>query len=98
MDGIRAIVLKQPGEPVVLEERPLPHPADGQIRIRVEACAVCRTDLHIVDAELPNPKLRLVLGHQIVGVDEASGDRMGVPWLGWTDGTCRFVSASREPL
>jgi propanol-preferring alcohol dehydrogenase len=66
--------------------------------IRVSACAVCRTDLHIFDGELPDPKLPLVLGHQIVGRVEGSGDRVGVPWLGWADGECRYCRSGRENL
>jgi propanol-preferring alcohol dehydrogenase len=104
---MRAMVFRQPGAPLVLEERPPPEPGPGQVRVRVAACAVCRTDLHIVDGELDRPKLPLVLGHQIVGVvdalgegvdDRASGDRVGIPWLGWTDGECRFCRSGRENL
>ena len=69
----------------------------GQVRLRVSTCGVCRTDLHVVDGELPNPKLPLVLGHQIVGRTE-DGRRLGVPWLGWTDGTCRYCLSGRENL
>ena len=88
-------------------ELPGPEPGAGEVRLDVHACAVCRTDLHIVDGELPEPKLPLVLGHQIVGlvsgVGEGAtrfsvGERVGVPWLGWTDGTCRFCSSGRENL
>ena len=84
-----------------------PEPGPGQVRLDVRACAVCRTDLHIVDGELTDPKLPLVLGHQIVslvsGVGEGAsrfsvGERIGVPWLGWTDGTCRFCRSGRENL
>jgi alcohol dehydrogenase, propanol-preferring len=103
---MRAMVLHRAGEPLVLEERPVPEPGPGQVLVRVEACAVCRTDLHIVDGELDSPKLPLVLGHQIVGVVEALGDgvarvvgeRVGIPWLGWTDGECRFCKSDRENL
>jgi alcohol dehydrogenase, propanol-preferring len=104
---MRAMVFRQPGAPLVLEERPSPEPGPGQVRVSVEACAVCRTDLHIVDGELDRPKLPLVLGHQIVGVvdalgdgvgDRAVGDRVGIPWLGWTDGECRFCRSDRENL
>ncbi len=83
---------------------PDPEPSSGQILLRVLACGVCRTDLHIVDGELACPKLPLVLGHQIVGEvvggsDRfAKGDRVGVPWLGWTDGDCRFCLAGQENL
>jgi propanol-preferring alcohol dehydrogenase len=103
---VRAQVLHHPGERLREAELPDPEPESEQLRIRVEACAVCRTDLHIVDGELPGPKLPLVLGHQIVGVvDEvgddaefAPGERVGVPWLGWTDGDCRFCQSGRENL
>src|SRR3954468_13959361 len=95
------------GSPLREAEAPSPEPGPGQVRLKVEACAVCRTDLHIVDGELPDPKLPLVLGHQIValvsGVGEGAmrfsvGERVGVPWLGWTDGTCRFCRSGRENL
>jgi alcohol dehydrogenase, propanol-preferring len=84
-----------------------PEPGPGQVRLNVQACAVCRTDLHIVDGELSEPKLPLVLGHQIVGLVSgvgngarrlSIGERVGVPWLGWTDGTCRFCRSGRENL
>jgi len=92
---------------LTLEERPAPRPGAGQVLIRVGACAVCRTDLHVVDGELPNPKLPLVLGHEIVGrVVEAGpgasrftpGARVGVPWLGWTCGDCVYCRSGRENL
>ena len=95
------------GSPLRATELPEPEPGTGQVRLNVEACAVCRTDLHIVDGELPDPKLPLVLGHQIVGLvsglgEGASrfsvGERVGVPWLGWTDGSCRFCRSGRENL
>ena len=95
---MRAAILTAQREPLRLEERPEPTPEPGQLLVRVHACGVCRTDLHVVDGELPHPKLPLVLGHQIVGVDEASGRRVGVPWLGWTDGTCRYCTSGRENL
>jgi alcohol dehydrogenase, propanol-preferring len=104
---MRAMVLRNAGQPLKLAELPLPEAAAGQLRVRVEACAVCRTDLHIVDGELPDPKLPLVLGHQIVGVvDQVGegvervglGDRVGIPWLGWTDGECRYCRSGRENL
>jgi alcohol dehydrogenase, propanol-preferring len=88
-------------------ERPEPEPGPGQVRLNVQACAVCRTDLHILDGELPDPKFPLVLGHQIVGSVSGLGDgtsrfsvgeRIGVPWLGWTDGSCRFCRSGRENL
>jgi propanol-preferring alcohol dehydrogenase len=104
---MRAMVLEnQPGE-LSLREIPVPEPGRGQILIRVSTCGVCRTDLHIVDADLTKPKLPLVPGHQIVGTVEGvgpdadrfeTGDRIGVPWLGWTDGTCRFCQEGRENL
>ena len=92
------MVLDAPGRPLRLEERDPPEPAAGQLRVRVLACGVCRTDLHVVDGELPHPKLPLVVGHQIVGVDEASGRRVGIPWLGWTDSTCQYCTSGRENL
>src|SRR5581483_4907615 len=91
------MVLHQPGEPLRLEELPDPEPGPGQVLLRVVACGVCRTDLHVVDGELPRPKLPLVPGHQIVGVAE-DGRRLGVPWLGWTCGTCRDCVSGRENL
>ena len=104
---MRAMVLEsQPGD-LVPRELPVPEPGPGQILIRVSTCGVCRTDLHIVDGELSEPKLPLVPGHQIVGTVEAAGedadrfgtgDRIGVPWLGWTDGDCRFCREGRENL
>lgn len=86
---MKAMVLEKPGQPLVLVERPDPLPGPGQIRLKVEACAVCRTDLHVVDGELERPKLPLVPGHEIVGVIDAvgtgvdpsrTGRRVGVPW------------------
>jgi alcohol dehydrogenase, propanol-preferring len=91
------MVLHAAGEPLRLEELPVPEPGPGQVRLRVRACAVCRTDLHIVDGELPRPKLPLVPGHMIVGETE-DGRRLGVPWLGGTDGTCRYCTSGRENL
>jgi propanol-preferring alcohol dehydrogenase len=95
---VRAQVLHSPGEPLREAELPEPEPGPGQLLVRVEACGVCRTDLHIVDGELPPPKLPLVLGHQIVGSDVETGSHVGVPWLGWTDGECRFCRSGRENL
>ena len=94
---MRAMVLDRPGLPLDLRDVAEPEAADGQLRLRVRACAVCRTDLHVVDGELPHPKLPLVIGHQIVGETE-DGRRLGVPWLGWTDGTCRYCTSGRENL
>jgi propanol-preferring alcohol dehydrogenase len=104
---MRAMVLDAPRRPLRLVELPRPVPAAGQVRIQVHACAVCRTDLHVVDGELPDPKLPLIPGHEIVGTvaEVASGvdrfgvgDRVGVPWLGWTCGECRWCRAGRENL
>jgi alcohol dehydrogenase, propanol-preferring len=98
------MVLDGANEPLRLADVPEPVPAAGQVLLRVLACGVCRTDLHIVDGELAKPKLPLVLGHQVVGqVLEGSdrfapGERVGVPWLGWTDGTCRYCLSGRENL
>ena len=104
---MRAMVLHRPGEPLRLEHRPLPNPGPGQVRVRVLACGVCRTDLHLVDGELPEPRLPVIPGHEIVGVVDALGEgvtgllvgsRVGIPWLGWTCGSCRFCRAGRENL
>ena len=101
------MVLEGPRHPLQLRDLPDPEPGPGQVRIRVGACGVCRTDLHIVDGELPHPVLPLVLGHQVVGEVEALGegardlrvgDRVGVPWLGRTCGTCSYCTAGRENL
>ncbi len=101
------MVLERPGQPLVLQELPVPEPGPGQVLLRIRACGVCRTDLHIVAGELPGPKLPLVLGHQIVGeVVRAGpganrfvpGQRVGVPWLGWTCGECRYCRSGRENL
>ncbi len=97
-------MLDAPGAELRLAELPDPERGPGQVLVRVRACAVCRTDLHVIDGELPRPKLPLVLGHQIVGEVVGGGERfpvgarVGVPWLGWTDGTCRFCVAGRENL
>jgi alcohol dehydrogenase, propanol-preferring len=104
---MRAMVLDSPGKPLRAAESPVPEPGPEEVLLRVHACAVCRTDLHIVDGELPDPKLPLIPGHQIVGTVErvgeqvdnfAVGDRVGVPWLGHTDGTCRYCLTGRENL
>jgi len=101
------MVLEKLHEPLVLRERQPLEPASGQVRIAIEACAVCRTDLHVVDGELPDPRLPIVPGHQIVGVVDAVaadvdsvsvGDRVGVPWLGSACGTCTYCLAGRENL
>jgi len=104
---MRAMVLEQQRQPLRESDLPAPVPAPGQVSLRVQACGVCRTDLHIVDGDLHKPKLPLVPGHQIVGIVEAlgegaerfaSGERVGVPWLGWTDGECRYCRSGRENL
>ena len=104
---MRAMVLERAGEPLRWREMEDPRAGAGQVVLRVHACGVCRTDLHIVDGELAEPKLPLVLGHQIVGTVTAVGerverlrvgDRVGVPWLGWTDGECRYCRSGRENL
>jgi propanol-preferring alcohol dehydrogenase len=95
--NMRAMVLERPREPLQLRDLPEPEPAAGQIRLRVSTCGVCRTDLHIVDGELAHLTLPLVIGHQIVGFAD-DGRRLGVPWLGWTDGTCRYCASGRENL
>src|SRR5712691_3999293 len=91
------MVLEAPRTPVRETEWPDPEPGAGQILLRVRTCGVCRTDLHVADGELPHPKLPLVLGHQIVGETE-DGRRLGVPWLGWTCGVCRYCRSGRENL
>jgi propanol-preferring alcohol dehydrogenase len=101
------MVLERQREPLSLADLPDPEPGPGQVLLSVVACGVCRTDLHIVDGELGEPKLPLVLGHQIVGTVVGAGegaerfspgDRVGVPWLGWTCGECRYCLAGRENL
>ena len=104
---MRAMVLDAPRQPLHALRVPVPHPNPEQVLIQVHACAVCRTDLHIVDGELTEPKLPLIPGHQIVGtviqmgerVNQFKlGDRVGVPWLGYTDGTCRYCLRGQENL
>jgi propanol-preferring alcohol dehydrogenase len=101
------MVLHTPGQPLRVEHRPCFQPGPGQVLIRVKACAVCRTDLHVIDGELPDPKLPLIPGHEIVGLIVALGpevrglqlaDRVGVPWLGWTCGQCEHCRSGRENL
>jgi alcohol dehydrogenase, propanol-preferring len=101
------MVLEQPRAPLRPADLPRPEPGPGQLLIDVHVCGVCRTDLHVVDGELSDPKLPLVVGHQIVGTvaalgegveRHAVGDRVGVPWLGATDGTCRYCTSGRENL
>ncbi len=102
-----AMMLKAPRQPLQATELPLPRPGANQLLLKVHACAVCRTDLHVVDGELPGPKLPLIPGHEIVGAVVARGegatrfalgDRVGVPWLGWTCGVCRHCREGRENL
>ncbi len=100
------MVVEAPGSTLELREVAEPEPAEGQLLIEVAACAVCRTDLHILDGELREPKLPLVPGHQVVGTvvgagvgaEIAAGQVVGVPWLGWTCGACRYCSSGRENL
>src|SRR5947208_1739758 len=101
---MRAMLLDAPGRGLRAAEIAMPEPGPGELLLEVRACGVCRTDLHIADGELAEPKLPLVLGHQIVaratsdGERFKAGDRVGVPWLGWTDGTCRYCTSGRENL
>ena len=92
------MVFEAVGRPLALVERPIPTPEPGQVLLRVLACGVCRTDLHLLDGEVDIPHPPRVLGHQIVGEVEPGGRRVGVPWLGWTDGTCRYCRAGQENL
>ncbi len=101
------MVLEKPGDALVQRDVPISKPGPGQLLVRVKTCAVCRTDLHLVDGELPNPKLPLIPGHQIVGhIEELGesvqgfsiGERVGIPWLGWTDGECVYCRSNRENL
>ena len=105
---MRAMVLDKPQQPLQLRDVEKPRPARGELLVRIVTCAVCRTDLHVVDGQLPDPKLPLIPGHQIVGyVEEIGeevnskfkvGDRVGIPWLGWTDGECAYCRSNRENL
>ena len=101
------MILERPRQPLRSRDAPKPKLGAGQLLVRVATCAVCRTDLHVVDGELPNPKLPLIPGHQIVGRIEqigegvegfSAGDRVGIPWLGWTDGECAYCRSNRENL
>ena len=104
---MRAMILYKPGSALRETDVETPSPDPGQVLVRVQACAVCRTDLHVVDGELPNPKLPLIPGHEIVGeivecgsqVEHLSvGTRVGIPWLGWTCGQCDYCKTNRENL
>ena len=104
---MKAMVLHEVGNPLELVERPDPEPKAGELRVRIEACAVCRTDLHVVDGDLPNPKLPLVPGHEVVGIVDAVGEgvpparigsRVGIPWLGHTCGHCGYCKSGAENL
>lgn len=104
---MQAMILERPGEKLKLVERPIPQPARGQILVRVLACGVCRTDLHVVDGDLKEPRLPIVPGHEIVGRVERLGhgttgfrigDRVGIPWLGKTCGHCRYCARGQENL
>lgn len=106
-ETMRAMILDRPGQRLVMRERPVPQFGPGEILVAVSACGVCRTDLHVVDGELPHPKLPIVPGHEIVGrvaalgVDVAGleiGQRVGVPWLGFTCGVCPYCRTGRENL
>ena len=107
MRRMRAMILKTPGKPLVLDELTVPRPGPGELLVKVAACAVCRTDLHLVDGELTNPKLPLVPGHEVVGRVEKIGpgvnnfraeERVGIPWLGWTCGKCEYCLSEHENL
>ena len=107
MQTMRAMLLESAGKPLKLAEIPIPQPGPGQVLLKVRACGVCHTDLHILDGELTEPKLPLVLGHQIVGIVTGrgpgaqrfqAGERVGVPWLGAADGTCRYCIRGQENL
>src|SRR5947199_7076402 len=106
---MRAMMLDVPRRPLRASDHSRPEPAPGQVLLAVAACGVCRTDLHVLDGELPNPTLPLILGHEIVGTVTATGggpgvdrfgigDRVGVPWLGWSCGECRYCRSGRENL
>ena len=104
---MRAMVLAAPGAALVMQERPDPMPGAGEVRVKVSACGVCRTDLHVVDAELPDISYPVVPGHEVVGRVDAVGTgvanlkpgmRVGVPWLGWTCGRCAYCGEGQENL
>ena len=104
---MHAMQLRRPGEPLIHTEMPDPQPERGQVRVRISACGVCRTDLHVVDGELPNPKLPVIPGHEIIGRIDAMapgteglriGMRVGIPWLGFTCGSCAYCARDQENL
>jgi propanol-preferring alcohol dehydrogenase len=95
---MRAMVLDRPGTPLRLADLPEPVPGPGQVLLRINACGVCRTDLHVSDGEVAPTHAPLVLGHQVVARRADTDERVGVPWLGWTDGTCRYCTGGRENL
>ncbi|MCX7959669.1 MAG: alcohol dehydrogenase catalytic domain-containing protein, partial [Deltaproteobacteria bacterium] len=104
---MRAMILKSQKRPLTLSDIPMPDITSDEVLIKVEACGICRTDLHIIDKELKNPKLPLVMGHQIVGKivkigkgvrEFRMGDRVGVPWLGFSCTRCKFCKTDRENL
>jgi propanol-preferring alcohol dehydrogenase len=95
---MRAMVFEEVGRPLRAVERPVPEPAPGQLLLRVHACGVCRTDLHLLDGEVPIASPPRILGHQIVATVESDGRRVGVPWLGWTCGECLYCRSGRENL
>src|SRR3954467_14928089 len=95
---MRAMVLDAPRTPLRAADLPVPEPGEGELLLRVHACGVCRTDLHIVDGELGLTKRPVVPGHQIVATVEGTDERVGVPWLGWTCGVCRYCRSGRENL
>ena len=107
IERMRAMLFEKPGQPLRKVDIAVPKPGPGQVLIRVHACAVCRTDLHVIDAELTQPKLPLIPGHEIVGRIEEKGeatrrfkigDRVGIPWLGWTCGDCAYCRTKQENL
>ena len=104
---MRAMVLSAPGRPLQMEERENPVPGNGEIRVKISACGVCRTDLHVMDSELPDVRYPIIPGHEIVGridlmgVDVTGhqiGNRVGIPWLGYTCGVCRYCQLGVENL
>src|SRR5687768_15556882 len=104
---MRAMVLEMPGQPLLEKLLPLPAPSSHQVLVKVIACGVCRTDLHILDGELINPKLPLIMGHEIIGTVAdvgagvslvKEGETVGIPWLGYTCGTCKYCLAEKENL